>query len=1216
MSEVYRVLGLKGEEYDRIVDVLGRKPNFLELAMYSVMWSEHCAYKHSKPVLTILPTQAPHVLQGPGENAGVIDIGDGLAVVFKVESHNHPSAIEPFQGAATGVGGIIRDILAMGARPIALLDSLCFGSPQKSKVKYLLEQVVAGISAYGNCLTCDEWLVVENCGEIKHVRIGEYLEKFIPQGSSGITKPGRQFKVLSYDPLSGRVCWRRVTRIFKKFSDRFLKISTTMGRTLKVTPDHPTPVFRSGELCVIKAAEVNVGDELPIVNSFPTEHAEHVIDLVSLLTDCGKSIFVKLPRKIMVDKYLRQEARKAIKGVMQRYSYLKKGAMPLEIFLKLEKALGFSRKDLKLYLLSGKTNYVPAVFEIDSDFARLVGYYLSEGCISKNGSTFKIIWVFGKREKEYAQDVCNILRKYHIRFSVYHRKSTIAIYLSSWIFAWLIKSVLGCGNYAHRKSIPEALLKQSKEIREELLKGLFRGDASVRFPSHPGSKVKITFSTVSEKLYQQVILLLQDFGITPYLYKAKPCPHIQGRIVNVRQAFRLEIQDYSSISKAKEWFSSEVNQRIAQALNEYNGTTFSFPRHKIRNGLSTVKVRKIEEVEDEQFVYDIEVEDTHLFVTTSGIITHNCVGVPTVGGEVHFEDAYEENPLVNVMCMGLAECEGLVRGIAKGAGNLVILIGSKTGRDGIGGVSTLASREFGEEAEEKRPSVQVGDPFTEKLLIEACLELVEKKLLVGLQDLGGAGLTCATCETASRARMGMDVDVLKVPRRERDMKPWEVMISESQERMLAIATPENLGKAIDVCRRWGLDATVVGKVTNTGILRIFEGKDIVGQMPARSLAHDAPIYYAQAEKPSYVDELQKYDLTRLEDPSDFNEVLLYILSSPNICSRKWIYEQYDHMVQVNTVVLPGSDASVLRIKGTNKGLALTVDCNGRYCYLDPFVGAKIAVAEAARNLVCSGAKPLAVSDCLNFGSPEKPEIFWQFREAVRGLSEACTELGIPVVSGNVSFYNESFGEAIYPTPTVGMVGILEDISHRCTLSFKEEDSVIALLGITLPELGGSEYLKVVHNLVAGSPPILDMGREIAVQRLCLKAIQEGLILSAHDCSEGGLAVTLAECCIIGGLGAMVRIQDAGYRIQENPISPNSQLPTPNLLFSESQSRIIVSLREENLPKLEKLAREFRAPVTILGRIGGNALVIDDKINLQVSNLARRWQEALECLVKL
>ncbi|MDI6822617.1 MAG: phosphoribosylformylglycinamidine synthase subunit PurL [Actinomycetota bacterium] len=743
MSEVYRELGLKREEYDRIVDILGRKPNFLELAMYSVMWSEHCAYKHSKPVLTILPTQAPHVLQGPGENAGVIDIGDGLAVVFKVESHNHPSAIEPFQGAATGVGGIIRDILAMGARPIALLDSLRFGSPQKSKVKYLLEQVVAGISAYGN-----------------------------------------------------------------------------------------------------------------------------------------------------------------------------------------------------------------------------------------------------------------------------------------------------------------------------------------------------------------------------------------------------------------------------------------------------------------------------------------STGVPTVGGEVYFEDAYEGNPLVNVMCVGLAKHNEFVKGVAKGRGNLILLIGSKTGRDGIGGVSTLASREFGEEAEEKRPSVQVGDPFTEKLLIEACLELMEKKLLVGLQDLGGAGLTCATCETASRAGMGMDVDVLKVPRRERDMKPWEVMISESQERMLAIATPKNMKKAIDICHRWGLDATVVGKVTNTGILRIFEGKDIVGQMPTRSLAHDAPIYYAQAEKPAYVDELQKYDLTRLEVPSDFNEVLLDLLSSPNICSRKWIYEQYDHMVQVNTVVLPGSDASVLRIKGTNKGLALTVDCNGRYCYLDPFIGAKIAVAEAARNLVCSGAKSLAVSDCLNFGSPEKPEIFWQFREAVRGLSEACTELGIPVVSGNVSFYNESFGEAIYPTPTVGMVGILEDISHRCTLSFKEEDSVIALLGITLPELGGSEYLKVVHNLVAGSPPILDMGREIGVQRLCLKAIQEELILSAHDCSEGGLAVTLAECCITGGLGAMVRIQDTGYRIQENPKSPNSQLPSPNLLFSESQSRIIVSLREENLPKLEKLAREFRVPVTILGRVGGNALVIDDKINLQVSNLARRWQEALECLVKL
>lgn len=734
MAEVYEELGLTEDEFEKIKEILKREPNFLELAMYSVMWSEHCAYKYSKPLLKALPTEGPSILQGPGENAGVVDIGDGLALVFKMESHNHPSAIEPYQGAATGVGGILRDIFTMGARPVALLDPLRFGSLKNPRVKYLFEEVIAGIAGYGN-----------------------------------------------------------------------------------------------------------------------------------------------------------------------------------------------------------------------------------------------------------------------------------------------------------------------------------------------------------------------------------------------------------------------------------------------------------------------------------------CCGIPTIGGDVYFEDAYEGNPLVNVMCIGIAEHENLIKGSAEGDGNIVLLMGSKTGRDGIGGVSVLASREFDEGAEEKRPSVQVGDPFTEKLLIEACLELLSKDLLVGLQDLGGAGLTCATCETSSRSGTGMDVDVAKVLRREEKMQPFETMISESQERMLAIVSPEHLEETLGICAKWGLDATQIGKVNTTGMLSIYENGELVGKMPARSLADDAPVYFGKGERPDYLDEVQNTDLSQLKEPTDIADVVMQVITSPNICSRQWVYRQYDHMVQTNTAVFPGSDAGVIRIKGTKKAIAATTDCNGRYCYLDPYMGARIAIAEAARNLVCSGAKPLAVTDCLNFGNPEKSHCFWQFEQAIKGLAEACDFFQTPVVGGNVSFYNESFGEAIYPTPMVGMVGLIEDIKNSCTPAFKEDNTLIVLLGQTYPEIGGSEYLKVIFDMVAGKPPYLDMEKEKNVQSCCLQAIKNNLILSAHDCSEGGIAVTLMECCIMGNRGAI---------LDEPPLgSEGQEMDFCQWIFSESQSRIIVSLKKENLSKLKEIAGGLQVPVTVLGQTGGNKVQIDGKIDMAVEEIAKNWQGALECAIK-
>ncbi|MHB1323772.1 MAG: phosphoribosylformylglycinamidine synthase subunit PurL [Coriobacteriia bacterium] len=729
-------LGLKLDEYEKIVEILGRVPSLTELYMYSLMWSEHCSYKHSRKALRMFPTQGDHVLQGPGENAGVIDVGDGWAVAFKMESHNHPSAIEPYQGAATGVGGIIRDIFTMGARPIASLDSLRFGTLDTPRQRYLFEGAVAGIGGYGNCL-----------------------------------------------------------------------------------------------------------------------------------------------------------------------------------------------------------------------------------------------------------------------------------------------------------------------------------------------------------------------------------------------------------------------------------------------------------------------------------------GVPTVGGEVYFEEAYEGNCLINAMAVGLMRKENLTRAVAAGPGNLVLLIGSTTGRDGIGGASTLASQEFDEKAEDKRPSVQVGDPFEEKLLIEACLELLDAKLLVALGDLGAAGLTSSASEMASRGGVGLDIDVTKVPQREDAMKPFEIMVSESQERMLAVLTPENLAAAQAVCTKWGLLSTVIGTVTDTGRFVVREGETVVADMPAATLAHDAPVYDPAMERPAYLADVQAFDPMTLEHPHTreaLSATLLELLASPNICSRHWIWEQYDHQVMVNTVVLPGGDAAVLRIGDTGRGamsergIAVSADCNGRYCYLDPYTGAQIAFAEAARNVACTGGRPAAITDCLNFGNPEKPEVFWTFHQSVKGLADACTAFGVPVISGNVSFYNESFGQAIYPTPTVGLVGVLDYVDDHCTMEFKAEGDAIVLLGRTRNELGGSEYLKVRHGMVAGRPPKVDLVDERLLTELVVTAIRTGIVRSAHDCAEGGLAVALAECCIAGGIGATVDTEGT--------------LPAVAELFSESQGRIVVTVAPEHLGALKQLAATHGTPFTRIGTVGGDRLRIGTAADVSLAEMRDAYLPALERLV--
>jgi len=710
---------------------MGREPNYLELSLFSVMWSEHCGYKNSRPLLRRFPNEGPRVLQGPGENAGVVSLGDGWALAFKMESHNHPSAVEPYEGAATGVGGIIRDILAMGARPVALLDSLRFGPLEEERNRYLFREVVRGIGGYGN-----------------------------------------------------------------------------------------------------------------------------------------------------------------------------------------------------------------------------------------------------------------------------------------------------------------------------------------------------------------------------------------------------------------------------------------------------------------------------------------AVGVPTVGGEVEFSPAYSGNPLVNAMCVGLIRVDDLMRSRATGEGNAVVLLGSKTGRDGIHG-ATFASDELTEESESKRSNVQVGDPFAEKMLIECCLKLLEDDLLVSLQDLGAAGITSSASEMAASGGVGIDVEVEKVPRRETGMEPWEVMISESQERMLAVVEPDKVEEALALAERYGIGGTVVGRVAGHGDLRVVENGEVVGTVPAEHLA-DAPAYEREVVRPAYLDEVQRFDPAELPEPRDYNEVLLKMLSHPNLRSRRSIYRQYDHEVGTSTVVAPGADAAVMRIRGTRRGFAVTTDGRGRHCYLDPRGGGMATVAEAYRNLSCVGAEPVAVTDCLNFGSPEKPDGYYQLAECIEGMSEACEALGTPVVSGNVSLFNETDRGAIYPTPTVGMVGVFEDVGCHATSGFKREDDMVVIVGEPyglVSSLAGSEYLEIIHGKVAGLPPSPDLSDEKRYADLVRKLIRDGLVDTAHDISGGGQAVALAQMALAGGIG-----MDYEGEVIFEDLRRSGNADLDLFVFGEGGSRFLIAFPEDRWDAVQDALADFA--YDWLGHTGGRRFKIGDLIDLDLEDLEGAYEQDL------
>src|SRR5881409_1447834 len=575
----------------------------------------------------------------------------------------------------------------------------------------------------------------------------------------------------------------------------------------------------------------------------------------------------------------------------------------------------------------------------------------------------------------------------------------------------------------------------------------------------------------------------------------------------------------------------------------------------------------------------------------SGIAHYgNCIGIPTIGGEIYFDESFEGNPLVNVFCLGVLRHEQLARGAATGIGNPVFYVGAETGRDGLAGAA-FASRELTEQSREDRPAVQVGDPFKEKLLLEACLELLSHDVVAGIQDMGAAGLTCSTCETASRAGSGIEIDLAKVPKREPGMTPYEILLSESQERMLIIARHGKEDVVREVFEKWDVPCAEIGRVTDDGIMRVRSNGAIAAEIPAKALAEEAPLYSREGKAPSSVAAV--YDRRAIDLPKvDNHEALRQLLADPTIASKNWVYRQYDHTVRTGTLVKPGSDAAVFHVRYANKILAATSDCNSLFCALDPREGAKIAVAEAARNLTCSGAKPLAVTDNLNFGNPYKPENFWQLREAVEGAAEACRAFGTPVTGGNVSLYNESPAGVVDPTPTIGMVGLIDDEKHVTTQWFKEAGDVIILVGQIGNELGGSSYLKVCHDLKIGPPPRVDLADEIKVQNTVRHLIREGLVKSAHDCSEGGLAVAVAECCFHPEklLGAEINLKAA-------------DTPATTVLFDESQSRIVISVARADLEKTVSLLREQGVLFQELGEVGG------DTLSIRVNGETFRWQVA-------
>jgi len=581
----------------------------------------------------------------------------------------------------------------------------------------------------------------------------------------------------------------------------------------------------------------------------------------------------------------------------------------------------------------------------------------------------------------------------------------------------------------------------------------------------------------------------------------------------------------------------------------------------------------------------------------------NIAQIPVLGGEIYFDESFEGNPLVNAMTVGIVKNKAIIKARASGVGNLVLIVGGATGRDGVEGAA-FASAGLDEEATKKSSAVAIGDPKMGLILRKACLELMDKGLVIGMQDMGAAGLTCSTCETSYKAGTGMEIDISLVPRKEEGMNAYEVMLSESQERMLVIIDKNRLEQVKKLFAKWNVPVDVIGRVTDDGLVRIKDYGEVVAEVPAAALV-EAPIYKRKTSRPKYLAKVNQLNLASIKQPRDYNRTLLKLLGNPTIASKAWVFKHGDPKVAGGVVLGPGSDAGIAKVPDTKKAIAVTADCNSTYCYLNPFVGGEICVAEAARNLVCSGAKPLAITDGINFGNPKNPEVFWQFKQAALGISQACRALNTPVVSGNVSFNNENPKGSVDPTPIVGMVGLIKDRAKIVTQYFKNDKDIILLLGKNKEEIGGSVYLKTIHGLKKGRCPALDLKLEKSVQKTTQEAIEKGLVRSAHDCSEGGLAVALAESCISNPakkLGAVINLAASKIRMDA-------------LLFGESQSRIILSANQKNVKKILQIAKKNKTPVSVIGEVTGNKLSINKAIKISISQLYKAWRSAIEDYLK-
>ena len=1210
---------LTDEEIRYAVKKLRREPNEVEWAMLEAQWSEHCSYKSSKPLLKQLPSKGPRVLVGPGFDAGVIDIGDGWVVTFHIESHNHPSAIDPYGGAATGVGGVVRDILSLGTRPIALLDPLRFGSIESLHTRWLFDNVVRGIADYGNCVSGKDLVYFTNDDDFHISDFESFFNEYQKNGKCSlefsdnhtvILKPKIELQVLSFDFGSKRATFHKVNRIYRKLAPKLLSVHTNLGRIVSVTPEHPMFVASNDGIITVKqASDIRIGDRIPLLCDYPDQDDlpnGYEIDLIKELTSRDQDAQVRIrPAKTslrLVRNQILPVLRKAGVPSWQWCHYFKKKGgshLPLDLFLKLEHLdpkTPLQRDKVLLHSGTGRVNPIPAIIRVDSHFARLVGYFLSEGCRydDKVANTSRLIWTFRKEEVDYIDDVCSILSQIGIRYSKRENSpNTVQVRVSSAILGFVFREVLRCGKDSYSMQIPALFYRVNRTLLFELLKGIIRGDGSLR--SDSSNSISIRYATTSRLLFQQVLLLLHSMG---YVASSRST-WTQKSTVPI---YELEVYDMGQVRSLANMFFPRLRSKAETRLEEYKFPKSARSRFKRHENFASVKVKKVEEVNGEFPVYNLEVDGTHNYVTTGGIITHNCIGVPTVGGEVEFDPSFERNCLVDVACVGLGRKDKLVLGEARNPGDLVYLVGGRTGRDGIRGAS-FASKTLTNKSDTERSAVQVPDPFTKKLIIEAILEAVEANLVQGMKDLGGGGLTCGLSEIAAKAGTGLEIDLDKIQTREPNMQPSEIMISESQERMILLVREKDERRLVSILEKWELGYAKIGQVTKDGLLIIRRGSEIVAKAPATFVA-EAPLAPRSSKRPLYLDALAEVPEPAM--PKDLGQTLLELLSSSNIASKEWIYRQFDHEVGIRTIIKPGqADSALLRLPN-KRSLALTIGGNSKQCYVDPYWGTVGAVSEAFCSLVAAGAEPVAVVDHLQFGDPGNPEVYWTFKEAIRAISNYLKAVGVPCVGGKVSFYNEDSmnRKAIKPSPVIAALGLVEPKTPKILQAFREEEDDLIIVGNTSNEVGGSEYYELIHKLTGGKVPKVNLKKEKILFRSLLRNLRSGRVESAHDISKGGLAVALAEMSVQGRKGVTVDLDRV----------PNKTSRVDNLLFSESRSRFVLETRPKNTARILGSFKRLGIHAAKVGTVTDNGIEFLSNgqpiITIPLAEASRAWSETI------